>query len=48
MKECIHNYEQPEIEIIEIVVEKGYASTVGGGGSTEGAEGSDDFEDLLL
>lgn len=47
MKKIIRNYEQPEIEIIEIAVEKGYSSTVDGGGSTDDAGGSDDFEPLF-
>ena len=48
MKKIIRNYEQPEIEIIEIAVEKGYnSSEVEGGGSTGDAGGSDDFEPLF-
>lgn len=42
MEKFIYNYEQPEIEIIEIQVEKGFegsgSDAEGGGGSTEGGK----------
>ena len=40
MKKIINNYEQPEIEIIEIQVEKGFggSNADGGGGGAEGGD----------
>lgn len=30
---CVNNYEAPQVEVIEVAVEKGYAMTVTGEGS---------------
>ncbi len=40
MKKIIYNYEQPEIEIVEIQVEKGFQNTDAGGsgGNLEGGD----------
>ena len=47
MEEKFYNYEKPEIEIIEISVEKGFGgSDMTGGGEVPDAGGGDDFGDL--
>lgn len=38
MKEIIGNYEAPEVEVIEVEVEKGFATSPGG--ATSGESGS--------